>query len=312
MAIGASVGSAVLGAGASIYSSNQAASAQKKAAQKASDTQMQMFNTTQNNLQPYMGAGASAQSTLTNELPNLAAPVVMDQAALQRTPGYQFNRAQGLRAVQNGYAARGLGSSGAALKGAANYATGLADSTYQNQFNNAVTNQTNKYNRLLGVASLGENAAAGLGNNAVTTGANIGNNIVGAGNGQAAAYLQGGQAIGNAANSVPNSLLTQQLIGGIYGNNAGGGASAGGPGVFDQEAFSSGLPWSDIRLKENIISIGSENGFPIYSFNYKWHPQTYIGVMAQDILKLLPEAVRKIGEYFAVDYEKLGVTFRRA
>lgn len=68
------------------------------------------------------------------------APAQMTQAQLEATPGYQFNLSQGLAATQNSAAARGLGVSGAALKGAATFATGLADSTYQQQFNNQLAN----------------------------------------------------------------------------------------------------------------------------------------------------------------------------
>ena len=63
-----------------------------------------------------------------------AAPGSMNEAELVKTPGYQFALSQGLQAAQNSAAARGLGVSGAALKGAATFATGLADNTYQNQF----------------------------------------------------------------------------------------------------------------------------------------------------------------------------------
>jgi hypothetical protein len=68
-------------------------------------------------------------------IPIASAPGQMTQAELAATPGYQFTLNQGLQAVQNSAAAKGLGVSGAALKGAADYATGLADSTYQTQFN---------------------------------------------------------------------------------------------------------------------------------------------------------------------------------
>lgn len=52
---------------------------------------------------------------------------------LAQTPGYQFALEQGLRATANSATARGLGVSGAALKGASKFATGLADNTYMNQ-----------------------------------------------------------------------------------------------------------------------------------------------------------------------------------
>jgi hypothetical protein len=62
-------------------------------------------------------------------------PLQMTQAQLEQTPGYQFTRDQGLKMTQSAAAARGLGVSGASLKGAATYATGLANTTYKDQFN---------------------------------------------------------------------------------------------------------------------------------------------------------------------------------
>ncbi len=102
---------------------------------------------------------------------------------LKQTPGYQFNLSQGEQAVTNSAAARGLANSGAAQKGAASYASGLADSTYQNQYNDTlgtanallgvnganqgnITNTWNRENQLLGY---GANAAGASATNATNT-----------------------------------------------------------------------------------------------------------------------------------------------
>jgi|GEM_PF-1749438 len=66
---------------------------------------------------------------------------------------------------------------------------------------------------------------------------------------------------------------------------------------------------SDIRVKENINSLGTTNGFNIYSFNYIWDlSTTYVGVMAQDLLETHLEAVL-MGDngYYVVDYAMLGL-----
>lgn len=216
----AALGAGALSAGASIYGANTAASAQENAANTASQTQLGMFNKLQQNAAPYIATGNQANSDLTSALPSLTAPINMNEATLQQTPGYQFNLTQGLKSVQNSAAARGLGLSGAALKGAATYATGLADSTYQNQFNNAQTNRQTTYNMLSGQQALGENAAVGVGNTGVNVGAQVGQNQIGAGNAAAAASLNTGSAIGGAANSgVQGYLLSNLLSGG--GTNAG-------------------------------------------------------------------------------------------
>lgn len=71
------------------------------------------------------------------------------------------------------------------------------------------------------------------------------------------------------------------------------------------------LAMSDIRLKENIRRVGAKDGIPVYTFRYKGKPETYRGVMAQDILGIKPEAVQKLGDYYAVDYSQLPVKFER-
>ena len=141
---GATIGAGVLGAGSSLIGGGKASSAAKDAANK----QLQMYMQTRADLSPFTQAGAgvlpalSALSTsgLTGGGPDYLAqaagerPLQMTQAELEKTPGYQWNLAQGLKATQSAAAARGLGVSGASLKGAATYATGLADSTYKTQF----------------------------------------------------------------------------------------------------------------------------------------------------------------------------------
>jgi hypothetical protein len=205
------VGSAVVGAGSSLAASSK----QAKASKKASDVQERMYQQTREDLLPYNEAGQYATGQLRNRLTELTSPIVMDQATLEKTPGYQFNLAQGLKATQNSAAARGLGTSGAALKGAATFATGLADSTYQNQFNNENINRTNAYNRLMGLAQLGESAAAQTGAYATQTGQGIANSTIQGGNAQAAGINGAANALTNGVN---NYLSYDYLRnGGMYG-----------------------------------------------------------------------------------------------
>lgn len=182
--------------------------------------QQQQYQQTRADLAPYNQAGQSATNMLLQQLPSLIAPVTMDEATLRQTPGYQFNLNQGLKSVQNSAAARGLGSSGAALKGASTYATGLADSTYQNQFNNAVTNKTNAYNFLSGLGQLGENAASQTGAYGTQAAANSGNYLTQAGTAQAAGLVGAGNSIANGLNQYGGYQWAQQnplLVSGLYG-----------------------------------------------------------------------------------------------
>lgn len=154
----------------------------------------------------------------------LLKPITMDQATLEKTPGYQFNLKQGLKATQNAAAARGLGSSGAALRGAATFATGLADSTYQNQFQNAVTNQQNQYNRLFDVTNMGANAAAGLGGIGQKTGENLASTYTSGANAQAGSQIAGMNALGSGFQGAGNWA-------GLYGNGGGNSFGSFGAGM---------------------------------------------------------------------------------
>ena len=229
------IGSAVAG----VASSAMASGAQEDAAKRAQQTQLDMFNQVQQNLQPYMQTGTAANTNLQNLTGNtpggnpltspLLSPITMDEATLQKTPGYQFNLQQGLESVQNSAAARGLGNSGAALKGAANYATGLADRTYQDQFNNALTNQSNQFNRLLGLTQLGQTSAAGVSSAGITTGQGVASSQLAGGQAAAAGILGAGNALSSA---YPNYLANNYLSG-LYNNgngtpnNVSGGYSSG-------------------------------------------------------------------------------------
>lgn len=211
MVAAAVIGGAVIGAGASIYASDQASDAQSAAAGQASDVQRGIYDQTRSDLMPYNLAGQDATARLREMTSGDPTKI---QAMLQSLPGYQFALSQGLKTVQNQYGARGLGLSGAAQKGAAMFATGLAEQTFGDQ-----------WNRLMGLATLGENAAAQTGAYGTQTAANIGNNLIGAANAQAAASIAQGQAVGNAANTisnmyVTNSLLQQQGYTGFWGQGA--------------------------------------------------------------------------------------------
>jgi len=71
---------------------------------------------------------------------------------------------------------------------------------------------------------------------------------------------------------------------------------------------------SDIRLKNNIKKLGkSKSGINVYTFSYKNDPESkqYIGVMAQELLRRVPEAVVLNNDgYYAVDYSRIDVDFQ--
>jgi hypothetical protein len=64
--------------------------------------------------------------------------------------------------------------------------------------------------------------------------------------------------------------------------------------------------YSDERLKTNIKKIGTyDNGLNKYSFTYVWGTPS-IGVLAQEAIKVVPEAVRENNGYYEVNYDMIG------
>lgn len=67
---------------------------------------------------------------------------------------------------------------------------------------------------------------------------------------------------------------------------------------------------SDRKLKENIKKIGkSMSGLGIYTFNYIGQAKKYIGTMADEVLKIKPEAVTIRDGFMAVRYDLIDVNF---
>jgi len=65
---------------------------------------------------------------------------------------------------------------------------------------------------------------------------------------------------------------------------------------------------SDRRLKRNIVQIDTlANGIKIYSFKYLWSNDTFVGVIAQDLLDTeFASAVKEIDGFYQVDYNIIG------
>jgi hypothetical protein len=61
---------------------------------------------------------------------------------------------------------------------------------------------------------------------------------------------------------------------------------------------------SDRRLKRDIEQIGvTHNDLPVYTFRYQGDDELHTGLMAQDVEKVRPEAVREFGGIKHVNYE---------
>jgi hypothetical protein len=75
----------------------------------------------------------------------------------------------------------------------------------------------------------------------------------------------------------------------------------------------SGSIASDVRLKRDIERVGElGSGIALYRFRYLWSDEVFVGVMAQEVLRIAPEAViRESSGFMSVDYTRLGTRMMR-
>lgn len=193
------------------------------------------------------------------------------QNTLQNLPGYQFALNQGAQNVLRNQSATGQLNSGATNVDLQNQGQGVAS---QNYFNYA--NQLQPY---LGAAN---NAATGVAG--VNTG--LGNQLNQNFNtlGQIAYGTEAG--IGNAQAQADYANLAAS--GALWGGILGAGSNIVGAGLKP-----GGFLGSEPRFKEDIKLDGYHNsGLPIYQFRYRGGKKRYYGVMAPDLEKYCPAAVR--------------------
>jgi len=123
----------------------------------------------------------------------------------------------------------------------------------------------------------------------------------------------GGNALGNVQSGRTTNLQSQRgraSVGGggggaRVGGGGGGGRVAGGGG----RAGGGGGRRSDIRLKHDVVLIGHlDNGLGFYRFAYYGSDKAYVGVLAQEVQSVEPDAV-VVGRdgYLRVFYDKLGL-----
>jgi hypothetical protein len=219
-----------------------AAAAQTHAANQADATLRYMYDTQRKDLAPSreMGLRAAAQIEDPNFMKNW-----------QKDPGYEFRLAEGQKAINASASARGMGNSGATMKALTQYGQDHATNEYNNVYNR-------NYQRLSGLA--------GIGNASTQTG-------VGAAGQFGAASSSNQIGLGNAmaAQQVAQTAGKQQMAGAI-----------------------GGAIFSDSRLKTNLEEISAtdlaemQKHLKAYAFNYtsaEFGDGDWVGVMAQDLEK---------------------------
>jgi hypothetical protein len=253
---------AIIGAGSSLLgglfgsdAASSAASAQAKAANRATDLQGLEFQAIMAQLMPFLKMGTTANqvlgsnyfgvdgqggtfnpnapflqpiSSVIGQPPNPNDPNLRSQ--FTASPGYQYQLDQMNNATQNSAAARTGAISGNMMKGLQTNAQGLASGDWWTNFNAVNQNYQQKYqdqgdirnqiiNYLTGLAGSGQNAAAQLGGFGQNAASAIGSNLIGAGNARAAGIVGSSNAMSGGLNGAASSLSSLFGGGGSGGSN---------------------------------------------------------------------------------------------
>lgn len=221
---GATIGGGLISAGAA----KKAASQQAAEAQQALDFQQQVYQTGQQNLQPFIGTGTNALAALSGfyGLPGAGGTAagtpggnaLQSYQAFTQTPFYTFPLQQGTQAIQQATAASGLNLTPGTISGIGKFAQNYASQNF-NQY----------ISGLSGLASGGQTAAqalAGFGTNQANLASNIMGNL---GTAQASGTTGQANALQQALSGIPALFGAGS---GTTGSSYGGGGGGTGGGMY--------------------------------------------------------------------------------
>jgi hypothetical protein len=120
----------------------------------------------------------------------------------------------------------------------------------------------------------------------------------------------GGMRMGGANATFANRGAMSR--GGMHGGFGGGGRGGGGFGGGGRGGGGGGRGRrSDMRLKHDLVLLGRlDDGLGYYRFVYNGGHTAYVGVMAQEVRTIMPEAVTRGADgYMRVSYDQLGLPF---
>ena len=164
-AIGA--GTAIYGASQNRAAANTVANATRDAANQSNDSMLQALAFSA----PYRDGGLADYNALRQQV----------GTSFQASPGYEFARGEGIRAIDQGASARGMLGSGARLRELTRFGTGIANQEYGNWLS-----------RLQALAGAGQAASGQAASLAQQGGQNVANLTMAGGQAQAAGTV--GQA----------------------------------------------------------------------------------------------------------------------
>lgn len=204
----AMAGASLLGGIIQGEGAKEGANMQATAAKDASQLQYQQFQQQREDQQPWRQAGMNALVGLQD--PNFQKDFTMDN--FQEDPGYNFRLKEGMKALNNAASARGMANSGATVKALGDYNQNAASQEYSNVFNRFNANRDSRWNKLAGLAGVGQTATNQIGQAGQNYANQAGENMMGGANAQAAGRIAQGNSINNLIGNGVNYYNQNQMM----------------------------------------------------------------------------------------------------
>lgn len=256
-----------------------AAEQQASSARKSLALKTRIYDEQKEMIEPWRVAGEKALIAI-QETPDFS--FTADMFEQFKDPSYDFRMQEGVNALDRSAASRGRLLSGAQDKAITSFGQNMASQEYGNAFNRAITTHGTNLQKKQSLAGVGQVASQQVqqAGNVFSKGASESTMDIGN------AYAQGQIQAANAKQAQDQQLL--QLA-----------TTAGTMAMF-----------SDKRLKENIVKLGTQNGHNIYSWDWKDEQFAHLptrGVIAQEVEEYAPEAITTENGYKAVNYSMIGL-----
>lgn len=200
MSWGAVIGAAagLVGTAMSNRGASRGADAAAQAQLAAIDEQRRQYDQTREDMMPWLTAGRGALGRLEGLLAN--------PDSIQNSAAYQWRFNQGLQGLDRSAAARGNLFSGGHHADVLGYGQGMASQEY-----------TDQWNRLAGLAGVGQTTASNLGSFGANAASNVGNALGNIGQARQSMYQQQGQNYANLAyglGGLANNWIQNRRAGG--------------------------------------------------------------------------------------------------
>jgi len=220
------VGVGVVGAGAGIYSANKSANAQKDASKQSTELQQAQYEQGLKEVAPFKELGIGAIPNLSAAANEPITPFAYRDPSQYLTNYFNSPEYQALNTQAQDQILRGASATGGLRSGSSNVSLANIAPTLGINALNRVNQQdatayginqgakTDQFNRLYGLVNMGANVASGNQNTGTMVASQAGQDAMAAGQSQANAYQQQGQALSGLATDLGTAYLGNKM--GLY------------------------------------------------------------------------------------------------